>query len=197
MFCLQRASNEQWAARACDALDQILVDHAHCEMKAAATALSLAPRFYRRPAVVQALAALAKEELEHFEQVVVMLEERGLALGPPPNDAYVGALRRQAAATKPHAIDALVDRLLVGALIEARSCERFKLLAEELAVRGKEEAAFYRELMQSEAGHYVLLCDLARQAGPGNDAVDRRLEQLAELEAQIVGDLGDEASIHG
>ena len=197
MFCLQRATSARWAPHACDALDAVLIDHAHCEMKAAATALSLAPRFYRQPELVVALTALAREELDHFEQVAHKLSERGLSLGPPPNDPYVGALRREAAATKPHALDAMVDRLLVGAIIEARSCERFKLLADELGSRGHTDAGFYRELMKSEAGHYVLLCDLARQAAGDDARVEQRLSQLADLEAKIVAALDDDASIHG
>jgi len=208
LFCLQRDTEPGWAVRAADQLDRVLIDHAHCEMKAAATAVSLAPRFYRRPAVATALSALAREELSHFEEVVAELDRRGLQLGAPPVDNYVKQLRARAAACKPHRVDALTDRLLVGALIEARSCERFKLLAAELERRGDPVAATYQRLMASEAGHYTLLRQLALAAhgdddpGGSDDSPQRqevldRLHQLAAIEAEVVASLAGEASIHG
>ena len=138
MLGLKTATDAAWATQAARDLDRVLVDHAHCEMKAASNALSLAARYPGSPAVVRALTHLAREEIEHFQRVLTLLEERGLSLGPPPVDEYAAALRREAAAEKrgPQ-LGALVDRLLVGALIEARSCERFKLLAAALERAGE------------------------------------------------------------
>ncbi|MBI4957563.1 MAG: tRNA-(ms[2]io[6]A)-hydroxylase [Myxococcales bacterium] len=200
MFCLTCPTDPRWAPCAADALDRVLVDHAHCEMKAASSALSLSARCLDAPHAVLPLVALAREELEHFERVLVELERRGLALGPPPVDAYAAELRRRARtscrgdATK----YVLSDRLLVGALIEARSCERFKLLAEELERRGHDaEAALYRELLASEARHYTTLRQLAIDVRGDEPATLRRLGELARLEGEIVASLPVEAAIHG
>jgi len=191
-------------------LDRVLVDHAHCEMKAASNALSLAARHPDVPAVVRALTALAREEIDHFQRVFAILEERGLALGPPPVDTYAAALRRAAAADATRSkLGALVDRLLVGALIEARSCERFKLLAEALGRAGESDvSAFYTELLAAEARHYRELVDLAVVAanttleGATRADVLARLDVLADREGAIVRDLGrappaSRAAIHG
>src|ERR1700733_6810880 len=133
MLGLKTETDAAWAEDAMRDLDRVLVDHAHCEMKAASNALSLAARHPGSPAVVRALTLLAREEIDHFQRVLTLLEERGLSLGPPPVDEYAAALRREAAAeTRGPRLGVLVDRLLVGALIEARSCERFKLLAAAL-----------------------------------------------------------------
>jgi tRNA-(ms[2]io[6]A)-hydroxylase len=187
-------------------LDRVLIDHAHCEMKAASNALSLAARHPGSPAVVRALTLLAREEIDHFQRVLTLLEERGLSLGPPPVDEYAAALRREAAAEKrgPR-LGALVDRLLVGALIEARSCERFKLLAGALSLAGERAVSdFYTELLAAEARHHRELVDLAvlvaENAGATRSDVLARLDVLAEREGAIVDDLArgaDRAAIHG
>ncbi len=200
MFCLTCATDPSWAEGAVDALDEILVDHAHCEMKAATMAMSLAGRLHDRPTVVRRLVELAKEELDHFDRVLDALETRGLALGTPPVDAYAAQLRKQASATVrgAHGFFGPIDKLCVGAIIEARSCERFKLLATALAERGHtEEADFYRELMASEAKHYTLLRGLAIEATGDEARVDARLAELARLEGEIIASLGGGATIHG
>src|SRR5687767_264869 len=131
MFCLRVPTDPSWARNAARDLDRVLVDHAHCEMKAASNALSLIVRHPSDLGLVRALTELAREELDHFRRAVAFLERRGLALGPPPVDTYAADLR-QAMAAMSSPVPPLVDRLLVGALIEARSCERFKLLLEAL-----------------------------------------------------------------
>jgi len=160
---------------------------------------------------VRALSRLAREEMEHFERVVDELAARGIPLGSPPVDAYAASLREAAATLRPPAgITPLVDRLLVAALIEARSCERFKWLAEGLegGVGPGEPsphaglAAFYRELLASEARHYREYVDLAtRAAGPDcENAVKARLTALSGREAEIVRRLaaaGAQPTVHG
>jgi len=194
MLSLKTETDAAWAEEAMRDLDRVLVDHAHCEIKAASNALSLVARHPDVPAVVRALTGLAREEIDHFQRVLTLLEERGLALGPPPVDAYAAALRRGAAEDmRGPKLGALVDRLLVSALIEARSCERFKLLAEALERAGEGVvSAFYTELLAAEARHYRELLDLAVLAAGARatrDDVLARLDVLAEREGAIVRDL--------
>lgn len=197
MFCLTRATDPGWAPRAVDALDLVLIDHAHCEMKAASSALALAGRAVWAPAIVRPLVALAQEELAHFDRVLAELERRGLALGAPPVDDYAAALLRNVKGPK-GGRERMVDRLLAGALIEARSCERFKLLADELAARGlAADAAFYRELMASEGRHYTVLRQLALDVSEDAAQTLERLAELAAIEGALAAQLGDAPAIHG
>jgi len=201
MFCLKVPSDPHWAKEAARRFDAMLVDHAHCEMKAASNALSLAARHHSDLSLVRALTELAKEELDHFQQVLGFLERRNLPLSPPEVDEYAARLRRAAAAHKTD-LSKLVDRLLDGALIEARSCERFKLLLAELDEAADPELhAFYTELFAAEARHYRFFCDMAVTAsGDQRDAVLDRLETLSVLEGEIVRSLAANASrgtIHG
>lgn len=186
MLCLKVASDDAWILEAARGLEAVLADHAHCEMKAASNALSLAARHPDRPAVVRALTDLAREEIDHFQRVFEVLSRRGIVLGPPEVDTYARELRRAAAAATKPRVEPLVDRLLVGAIIEARSCERFKLLLG--AVSGDPELhAFYTELFAAEARHYRTFVDLAVGAAGGDAAlVDARLDVLSSLEASIV-----------
>jgi tRNA-(ms[2]io[6]A)-hydroxylase len=173
-------------------------------MKAASNALSLAARHPGDLAMVRALTDLALEEIEHFQRVLAMLAKRGLALGPPPVDPYAAELRRAATSSSKGqaALPPLVDRLVVGALIEARSCERFKLLAAALEKSGEQElCVFYKELLASEARHFRTFVDLAVSANGGErEAVLARLDALGHREAEIVRALAsgaDRATIHG
>jgi tRNA-(ms[2]io[6]A)-hydroxylase len=203
MLCLRVPSDERWILHARAHLDEVLSDHAHCEMKAAANALSLAARHPGNLPLVRALSRLAREEMEHFERVVEELERRSIPLGAPPVDVYAASLRKViAAVSAPRGISPLVDRLLVAALIEARSCERFKGLAEGLGDEHEGLRAFYRELLASEARHYRDYVDLAKAAaGPDFEgAVHARLAILSDREADIVRGLagrGAEATVHG
>ena len=204
MLCLTVPTDAAWASAALRDADRVLVDHAHCEMKAAANALSLATRHPRDLSFVRALLDLAREEIDHFQRVVGMLEARGVALGPPPVDAYAAELRRAVQAlTRASGVSPLVDRLLVGALIEARSCERFKLLADACAedVALSALGRLWSELLASEARHYRTFVDLAvRTADVGRDRVVARLERLAVVEGAIVESLSSSpsrAAIHG
>ncbi|MBM4360956.1 MAG: tRNA-(ms[2]io[6]A)-hydroxylase [Deltaproteobacteria bacterium] len=197
MFCLTTATDPAWATLAAERLDLVLIDHAHCEMKAASSALALAGRAVFAPSIVRPLVALAQEELAHFDRVLAELERRGLELGAPPVDDYAAALLRHVTGPKAGR-ERMVDRLLAGALIEARSCERFKLLTEALGGRGlDDEAAFYRELLASEARHYTVLRQLAIDVGGDEPRTLARLAELAQIEGAINADLGRVAAIHG
>lgn len=198
MLGLRHATDPSWAVSAVERLDEVLVDHAHCELKAASNALALAGRSPGFPAVARALVDVAEEEIRHYRQVLEELDRRGAVLGKPPVDAYAAELLKRAFAStgKRSAADSLADRLLVGALIEARSCERFRLLADELARRGSELAAFYEELFAAEARHYRTFVDLAIEVC-GEDVARARLAELAAIEAEVARATGAGAAIHG
>jgi tRNA-(ms[2]io[6]A)-hydroxylase len=204
MLCLKVSTDASWAASAMRDPDAVLVDHAHCELKAASNALSLVARHPGDVELAQTLADLAREEIDHFQRVLALLASRRVSLGPPPVDEYAAALRRAASGlARGPGVTALVDRLLVAALIEARSCERFQLLAE--TARGGETAlhALWHELLVSEARHYRTFVDLAVNAAGDRATVVTRLEQIAEAEGAIVRALAEggsdrsRATVHG
>lgn len=175
-------------------LGRLLSDHAHCELKAAHSALSLIGRYGgEMPEMVAPLVALAHEETEHFRAVEAKVREGGHSLSTPQPDGYVVALRKGARSAREE-VPALLDRLLISALIEARSCERFKLLSEELDDASLR--AFYRELMASEAAHFRLFARLAEDRF-GVDASRERLRSLAEREATLASSLPLGATVHG
>jgi len=199
VLCLVTATDPSWAERAADDLPTLLADHAHCEMKAASNALSMAARLPQLPKVARALVALAKEELDHFDAVLAELERREVALPPPAVDKYAAELRgiaRREGPTSPET--ALVDRFLVAALIEARSCERLGLVAAALAARGEHALAqFYEELFACEARHYRTYLDLAISVVSDEAAVRARLGEMAAAEGAIAARLGGGTTIHG
>jgi tRNA-(ms[2]io[6]A)-hydroxylase len=172
----------EWVERALGHLDEVLVDHAHCEKKAASTAVSLLFRYPDRTALLAPLAVLAREELTHFEQVLALLGARGVPFGRQVPSPYAAALTK---AVQPSEPARLVDTLLCMALIEARSCERMKLLADALADVEPALAAFYRSLLASEARHHQAYVDLAATVAPAT-TVRVRLRALAEHEAAIL-----------
>jgi tRNA-(ms[2]io[6]A)-hydroxylase len=207
MLCLTQPTSARWVEAALADLDAVLVDHAHCEMKAASNALSLAVRASQAPQVVSHLVSLAEEELSHFRRVLGELERRGIPLGPPPLDAYAAELRKIVRADRrgtPSGNDvshlaALVDRFLIAALIEARSCERFRLLSDALRERGPADLhALYQELLAAEARHFRTFVDLAHDVARPDDAwVDDRLEVVARLEGELASRLAGHPTIHG
>ena len=202
MLCLTEPTDPAWIEGALADLDAVLVDHGHCEMKAASNALALAARHPDDVVLVRALTDLAREEIDHFQRVLDFAEKRGLSLGTPAVDAYAAELRR-AAHDELRAVPPLVQRLLVGALIEARSCERFKILVTAMAERNVEPelVAFYDELFECEARHFRTYFDLAVRAAGGDEPVVRRaLGALSRREGAIVRALagGDaRATVHG
>lgn len=194
MLGLLKPTDPSWVDAVERNLDQLLSDHAHCELKVAQSALSLIARFAgEAPEIVAPLMALAKEETGHFDLVHRRVTERGAALDLPDSDGYVVALRRAVGADHgTHPI--MLDRLLTHALIEGRSCERFHLLSERLSDAGLRP--FYRQLMESEARHYRLFCRLAEERF-GRDATRERLDTLTEREAQVAARLPLGPTVHG
>jgi len=200
VLCLTRETDPRWADVALDDLKTLLVDHAHCEMKAASNALSLAARWPEYTRVARELSLLAEEELRHFRAALGELEQRGITLGKPETDVYAAELRKRASVGRGGAPeDPLVDRLLVGAVIEARSCERFRLLCEALRARGEEPGllAFYEELFASEARHYRTLVDLAIDVKGDAAYVRERLNEIARAEGRLVAELDVKPTVHG
>jgi tRNA 2-(methylsulfanyl)-N6-isopentenyladenosine37 hydroxylase len=195
MLSLLTPTDPLWPSVAASNLPALLADHAHCELKAAQSALSLLARFgCGAPALIEPLTALAREETEHFAQVHEQMTLRELALQLPATDDYVKRLSTAARKDHESGTPALLDRLLVAALIEGRSCERFRLLSEHLpdaALRG-----FYRELMASEARHFTLFTTLAATCF-GHDSSRARLAVLATREAEIVRQLPLGPQVHG
>jgi tRNA 2-(methylsulfanyl)-N6-isopentenyladenosine37 hydroxylase len=194
MLGLLTPTDPSWVEAVDGDLDRLLSDHAHCELKAAHSALSLVGRHGgAHPNMVDPLVALAREETDHFHEVQQRIAARGGRLGPPASDDYVTSLRREARRDGSDT-PALLDRLLVSALIEARSCERFKLLSERLA--SSSLRAFYGDLMASEAGHFRLFCRLA-EACFGVEATRSRLGELARREARVSHQLPLGPTVHG
>lgn len=194
MLGLLTPTDPRWVAQAQEDLAGLLSDHAHCELKAAVSALSLVSRFGPHyPALIAPLSALAAEETGHFREVETELRARGGTLGKQDADEYVNALWNK---TKPEraTIPLLLDRLLVSALIEARSCERFKLLSELLEAPSLRD--FYRGLMESEARHYRLFCGLSETLF-GVKMARQRLGELAGREADVAGKLPLGPKVHG
>ena len=183
-------TSDRWLPLALANLDAILVDHAHCEKKAAAAALSLIAQYPEHATLVQHCVGLAQEELRHFKQVHRLILQRGGALTRDPGDPYARALLKH---TRDGAKDRMVDRLLICALIEARSCERLGLLGDGLT--DATLALFYRGLAKAEAGHYRLFVDLARTVSPA-PKVDARLQALCAAEADLITSLPVLPRIH-
>ncbi|MGQ0827435.1 MAG: tRNA-(ms[2]io[6]A)-hydroxylase [Bacteroidota bacterium] len=193
MLGLKLPTDPRWVNIVETNIDEILTDHAWCEQKAASNALSLIVNNPNHTEMVTELITLVKEELEHFEQVHNLIKARGQVLGRERKDDYVNELykflKKDGSRTQ-----SLVDRLLFSALIEARSCERFRVLSEN--IKDKELAKFYRDLMISEAGHYTIFIGYARKYADGID-VDKRWKDWLDYEASIINNYGKKESIHG
>ena len=193
MLGLKLPTDPRWVNIVEKNIDEILTDHAFCEQKAASTAISLIVSFPEYIDLVQEMVALVKEEISHFKMVHDRILARGKALGRDRKDEYVIQLLKFFPKGGSRDMQ-LVHRLLYAALIEARSCERFRLLSEEL--EDKELATFYHNLMVSEANHYTMFLGFARQYG-NREEVDKKWHDLLEYEAQIMKDLGKNETIHG
>ena len=181
-------TDPRWGPMAARQIDRVLVDHAHCEKKAASQALALVSGYPERERLVRELSALAIEELRHFRSVLVLLRRRGLGLGRDLGDPYARALHGHAR----RGTARLLDRLLIAGLIEARSSERLDLLGRALGT--SDLAGFYTRLARAEAGHAELFRGLAATYAP--DEVSARLAELARAEAEIVSALPLEPRIH-
>lgn len=194
MLGLKLPTDPRWVNIVEKNVDEILTDHAYCEQKAANSAISLIIGYPEKSELVTAMTDLAQEEMSHFKMVHELILKRGFTLGRERKDEYVRALQSffpKGGSRETH----LVHRLLIAGLIEARSCERFRLLSEEL--EDVELRKFYRKLMISEAHHYTLFLKLARQYAPEGVDVDKKWQALLDHEAQIIKNLGKQETIHG
>ena len=179
---------QRWIENALANQDLMLIDHAHCEKKAASTALSLMYRYVDNTDLLNRMSRLAREELRHFEQVLAIMKKRGVSYGHLSPARYAAGLRQEVRTEDP---GRLVDVLIVGAIIEARSCERFAALAPHLDTTLSD---FYTGLLKSEARHYRDYLTLAEQAA-GNSVEDRVATFLA-LEQQLIETLDTEFRFH-
>jgi tRNA-(ms[2]io[6]A)-hydroxylase len=193
MLGLKLPTDPRWVNIVEKNIDEILTDHAYCEQKAASTAISLIVSFPEYTELTQEMVALSREEMGHFKMVHDRIIARGQALGRNRRDDYVVELMRFFPKGGSRTTQ-LVHRLLYAALIEARSCERFRLLSEQL--KDKDLAKFYHKLMASEAGHYTMFLKFARQYGDLIE-VNQKWQDLLDYEATIMQNLGSKEKIHG
>ncbi|WP_346983719.1 tRNA-(ms[2]io[6]A)-hydroxylase [Chryseobacterium sp. POE27] len=193
MFKLKLPTDPRWANIAEGNIEEILTDHAWCEQKAATNAIGLITMLPEYPEIVTELLAIAQEELEHFRQVHEIIKKRDYTFGRTRKDDYVNELVNfiQKGGNRD---DLIVDKMLFAAMIEARSCERFKVLTEN--IKDEELKTFYRELMISEATHYTTFIGFARQLGE-EQKVNARWEEWLEYEAKIIQSYGKGETIHG
>ena len=197
MLHLAAPSEADWGDRALAHMDEILLDHAHCEKKAASTAISMIFRYPEYPQLMIPMSELAREELEHFELVVDLIRARGHEFVRQEPSAYAGRLMTAVRKEQPQR---LLDLLLCCSLIEARSCERMQLIARALAKQGADQPehelhalfVLYDGLLASEARHHATYVELARSCvDVGEDALQARLAELAAHEAEVVRTSGD------
>ncbi|KAA5548007.1 tRNA-(ms[2]io[6]A)-hydroxylase [Adhaeribacter rhizoryzae] len=185
MLKLKLPTDPRWVNIAEKNIEDILVDHAYCEQKAATSGISLIVKYPDKTKLVEEMTALVAEEWSHFERVMEQLKKRGYGLGRNRPDEYVVELSKHIRKGDKRERQ-LMDHLLVNALIEARSCERFKLLWKNIQDEGLQK--FYYELMVSEAGHFVSFVKLAKEYMPP-EVVDTRLQELLKIEADIIANL--------
>ena len=193
MLGLQLATDPRWVNIVESNIEEILTDHAWCEQKAATNCITIIINNSEKPELVSALLDISREEIEHFKMVHDLILERGLTFGRERKDSYVNELVQFMKKGASREI-ALVDRLLFSAMIEARSCERFKVLSEN--IKDETLAKFYRDLMISEAGHYTTFLGFARKYGEGID-VDKRWKEWLAYESSVISNYGKEETIHG
>lgn len=194
MLGLKLKTDPRWVRLVESNIEEILTDHAWCEQKAATNAIFLITHNSEKPELVAELLEIAREELEHFQMVFDIIKERGLTLGRERKDDYVNQLFKFMKKDGSRE-DSLVERLLFAAMIEARSCERFKTLSEN--INDKELAVFYRDLMESEAGHYTTFLNFARQYGRSIDYVNQRWNEWLAFENDLITQYGKEETVHG
>ena len=180
---------QAWLDEAVANLPLLLIDHANCEKKAASTALNLIYRYVEHPAMLLRLSKLAREELRHFEQVVAILKDRHITYSRISSSRYAGELRRLA---RTHEPARLIDILIISAVVEARSCERFERL---IPVLDTELADFYASLLKSEARHFAVYLQLARDMAP-EKGIEDRVELFLQADEQLVSSTDTEFRFH-
>ena len=194
MLKLKLPTDPRWVNIVEKNIEEILTDHAYCEQKAASNAITIVVKNPEKTEMVTALLELAKEELTHFQMVHQKLTERGFILGKERKDEYVNLLydfMRKGGSRQTQ----LIDRLLFAAMIEARSCERFRVLSEN--IKDADLASFYRELMISEANHYTLFIGFARKYGSHIEYIDARWQEWLNFEADLIKNYSKKETIHG
>ncbi|WP_277631619.1 tRNA-(ms[2]io[6]A)-hydroxylase [Avrilella dinanensis] len=193
MLGLKLLTDPRWANIAEDNIEEILTDHAWCEQKAATNAISLIMLNSQYEDLVTTLTEIAIEEMEHFKMVHEIIKERGYKLGMQREDDYVNKLYKFMKKDGSRN-DAFIDRLLFAAMIEARSCERFRVLSEN--IKDEELAKFYRDLMISEANHYTTFLKFARKYTERID-VDKRWKEWLDFEGKLIQSYGKKEFVHG
>lgn len=194
MLGLKLETDPNWVNIVEKNISEILTDHAWCEQKAATNAISIMISYPYHTDLVDELLSLSKEELSHFEMVHQKIKERGFTLGFERRDEYVNELYKFMRKGYKKEI-VLIDRLLFSAMIEARSCERFRILSQKINDADLRE--FYHELMISEANHYTTFLAFARKYGKEYEDVDARWQEWLEYEAKVVKNYGKQETIHG
>ncbi|MBC7915718.1 MAG: tRNA-(ms[2]io[6]A)-hydroxylase [Pyrinomonadaceae bacterium] len=194
MLKLKLPTDPKWVKNVVESnIEEILTDHAFCEQKAASNAITLIVQNPNLSDLVQEMADLVREEIDHFKRVHTIILERGYVLGRERKDNYVNELAKFV--IKGGGREAqLIDRLLFSAMIEARSCERFKVLSEN--INDEQLSDFYHELMVSEAGHYAMFIKMAKKYAETID-VDKRWNELLDYEAIVIQNYGKSETIHG
>lgn len=190
MLHLAESTRSDWFDFIEEHLEVILIDHTHLEKRAASTALSMLFRYTGRKGIPRRLGEVVQEEMEHFTRMLDILDERDIELRRLEPAPYASVLVDHIRSQEPHRF---LDKLLVAGLIEARSCERFSILAEH--VDDRELATFYDELFEAEADHYTLYTGLAREHFP-NDEVSARLDELAHIEVEALKQGRDQPRLH-
>ncbi len=193
MLGLKLKTDPRWANIAESNLEEILTDHCWCEQKAAANAMYIIINNSEKEELVTEMTKITIEEMQHFQMVHDIIKARGYEFGRERKDDYVNELVKF---TKKGGSrnDALIERLLFAAMIEARSCERFKVLSEN--IKDQELAKFYRELMISEAGHYTTFLNFARKYTERID-VEKRWKEWLEFEGELISQFGKRETVHG
>ena len=193
MLGLKLVTDPRWVTIVESNIEEILTDHAWCEQKAASNAISLVTYNSDLEELVTEMLIIAREELEHLQMVHDLIKKKGLNLGRERKDHYVNQLFKFMKKDGSRR-DALCERLLFSAMIEARSCERFKVLSEN--IKDPELAKFYRDLMESEAGHYTTFLGFARKYADNVD-VDKRWKEWIDFETSIIVNYGKNETVHG
>ncbi len=193
MLGLKLTTDPRWVNIVESNIEEILTDHAWCEQKAASNAIYIIINNSEKEELVTEMTRIALEEMEHFQMVHNIIKERGLTLGRERKDNYVNELVKFAKKDGSRN-DALVERLLFAAMIEARSCERFKVLSEN--IQDPKLAQFYRDLMISEAGHYTTFLGFAKQYQE-NTNIEKRWKEWIEFESAIITNYGKKETVHG
>lgn len=193
MLGLKLLTDPRWANIAESNIEEILTDHAWCEQKAASNAITLITQNPELEDLVHELTAIALEEMEHFKMVIELIKERGYTLGRERKDDYVGQLMKFSKKDGSRN-QAFIDRLLFAAMIEARSCERFRVLTKN--IKDEKLAKFYYDLMVSEANHYTTFLNFARKYSVDVD-VDTRWQEWLDFEGQLIQSYGTKEYIHG